>query len=424
MAITDSWLRSTNGKPQEKIITKSDRDGLSVRVTPKGKIIFQFRYRWNGKGDRIDIGTYPATSLKDARDAVTFYRGELEQHRNPKVIKRVRKESALSAVTVEGLIRDWWGAAMQGSKVNADQVLRSFEIYIFPKIGKLPHDEASLHVWLSLIEDVSKRVPSIGERILTYVKKAHKWAVRRGMTNLTPLSDVGISDLGGKGGGDDIDLDSEIGERALSEEEVAVLFQIINSPQYNPRNALIIKLCLLFGCRIGELLKAKVTDFDYEKNIWIVPPANHKTGRRTKKPIIRPIIPTAKELIEQAKKINMGGTHLFVVSNGKPFSRGSYSNIVNTLNKKMASYLPNHEQWSIHDLRRTMRTGVSELTPPHVAEIMIGHKLPGIWQVYDKHTYLNEQRAAYERWWDKLTKIVSRPPSQEYLAVKSLTGQI
>ncbi|WP_269135693.1 hypothetical protein [Xenorhabdus bovienii] len=39
MAITDSWLRSINGKPQEKITTKSDRDGLSVRITSKGKII-------------------------------------------------------------------------------------------------------------------------------------------------------------------------------------------------------------------------------------------------------------------------------------------------------------------------------------------------------------------------------------------------
>ncbi|CDG97112.1 hypothetical protein XBP1_2480004 [Xenorhabdus bovienii str. puntauvense] len=39
--------------------------------------------------------------------------------------------------------------------------------------------------------------------------------------------------------------------------------------------------------------------------------------------------------------------------------------------------------------------------------------------VYDKHTYLNEQREAYERWWDKLTKIVSRPPSQRYPAVEN-----
>ncbi len=85
----------------------------------------------------------------------------------------------------------------------------------------------------------------------------------------------------------------------------------------------------------------------------------------------------------------------------------------------MARNLSNYTSWSIHDLRRTMRTGISELTSPHVAEIMLGHKLPGIWQVYDKHTYLNEQREAYERWWEKLTKIVSRPPSQKYLAAEN-----
>ncbi|MEQ1962371.1 site-specific integrase [Xenorhabdus khoisanae] len=414
MAITDSWLRSTNGKPQEKMTTKTDRDGLSIRVTPKGKIIFQFRYRWNGKGDRIDIGTYPATGLKDARDAVTFYRGELEQHRNPKIVKRVRKESALSAVTVEGLIGDWWKTTMQGLKVNADDILRSFEIHVFPKIGELPHDEVTLHVWLSLIESVTKKTPSIGTRILTYSKSAHRWAVRRGMTNFTPLSDVITSDLGGKNTDSDIDdFDSEVGERTLSEEELVVLFQLINAPKYNPRNALIIKFCLLFGCRIGELFKAKVSDFDYEKNVWIIPPKNHKTGRRSKKPLIRPIIPAAKELIEQAKRLNHGSSYLFTISSGEPFARGSHVTITKILNKRMSIYLPDYENWSIHDLRRTMRTGVSELTPPHVAEIMVGHKLPGVWQVYDKHTYLNEQREAYERWWDKLTRIVSRPPSQK-----------
>ncbi|MDC9606398.1 tyrosine-type recombinase/integrase [Xenorhabdus griffiniae] len=417
MAITDSWLRSINGKPQEKMITKSDRDGLSARVTPKGKIVFQFRYRWNGKGDRIDIGTYPATGLKDARDAVTFYRGELEQYRNPKIVKRVRKESALSAVTVESLIRDWWKTTMQGSKVKADEILRSFEIHVFPKIGKLPHDEVTLHVWLSLIEGVVKEVPSIGNRILTYSKKAHKWAVRRGITNLTPLSDVERSDVSNKNMSDNIDdLDSEIGERTLSEEELTVLFRLIDAPKYNPRNALIIKLCLLFGCRIGELLKAKVSDFDYEKDVWVVPPKNHKTGRRSKKPIIRPITPSAYELIEQAKTLNYGSEYLFTVRRGEPFTKRSYSYIVLTLNKKMAEYFDDsYIPWSIHDLRRTMRTGVSELTPPHVAEIMIGHKLPGVWQVYDKHTYLNEQREAYERWWEKLTKIVSRLPIKNVL---------
>lgn len=160
------------------------------------------------------------------------------------------------------------------------------------------------------------------------------------MTNNTPLSDVISSDLGGQ----DIntDVDTNVGDRTLSEEERVILFQLINAPKYNPHNALIVKLCLLFECRIAELLKAKVNDFDYEKNIWIAPPANHKTGRRTKKPIIRPIIPKAKELIEQAKKLNYGSEYLFTVLRGKSFSDRSHSDIVAKLNKGMASHFDSY----------------------------------------------------------------------------------
>ncbi|SPP31545.1 hypothetical protein ARAF_0678 [Arsenophonus endosymbiont of Aleurodicus floccissimus] len=40
MVVSDSWLRAVNGKPQDKMVTKSEREGLSVRVTAKGKVIF------------------------------------------------------------------------------------------------------------------------------------------------------------------------------------------------------------------------------------------------------------------------------------------------------------------------------------------------------------------------------------------------
>ncbi|WP_334469459.1 tyrosine-type recombinase/integrase [Arsenophonus sp. PmNCSU2021_1] len=405
MAVSDSWLRAVNGKPQTKIVTKSDREGLSVRVTPKGKVIFQYRYRWQGKGDRIDIGTYPAISLKDARDSALFYRGELEQHRNPKVIKRTRKQKSVEAHTVEAVIRDWWEKSLKNAQVKAGEILHSFELYVFPKIGNLPHDETHLHVWLSLIEEVVKAKPAIGARILLYTKKAHRWGIRRGMICLNPLIDVTAQDLGVK---------TQQGERVLSEDELRVLFALIDATNYNPRNALIIKLALLFGCRIGELLKAKITDFDFAKRIWTVPPENHKTGRKSKKPIIRPIIPAAEELIKTAKKLSHGSDYLFIVSEGKPLCVSGHISFISNLNKKMALKFENYTHWSIHDLRKTMRTGVAELTQPHVAEIMLGHKLPGVWQVYDKHTYLEEQREAYERWWNKVNQIVYPFPNPEY----------
>jgi len=45
MALSDAALRSMLGKKNEKVHVKTDRDGLSARVSCKGKITFQYRYR-------------------------------------------------------------------------------------------------------------------------------------------------------------------------------------------------------------------------------------------------------------------------------------------------------------------------------------------------------------------------------------------
>ena len=64
---------------------------------------------------------------------------------------------------------------MDGVKVNAKQILRSFEIHVFPKIGQYPHDETDLHMWLSLIEALAERYPAVADKVLQNTKLAHAW---------------------------------------------------------------------------------------------------------------------------------------------------------------------------------------------------------------------------------------------------------
>jgi len=68
------------------------------------------------------------------------------------------------------------------------------------------------------------------------------------------------------------------------------------------------------------------------------------------------------------------------------------------------------QHWSVHDLRKTARTNFSELTEPHIAEIMLGHKLPGQWQVYDHYDYLKEQTKTYTKWWKRIFNLTSSCP--------------
>ena len=51
--------------------------------------------------------------------------------------------------------------------------------------------------------------------------------------------------------------------------------------------------------------------------------------------------------------------------------------------------------WRIHDLRRTARSLMSRAgVQPDIGERVLGHVIPGVRGVYDRHTYLEEKREA------------------------------
>lgn len=73
MAFSDTKLRKIKA-PYNEEAELADRDGLSVRVSPKTLITFNYRFRWKGKQQRIKLGRYPRLKLIDARKKVNKYR--------------------------------------------------------------------------------------------------------------------------------------------------------------------------------------------------------------------------------------------------------------------------------------------------------------------------------------------------------------
>ncbi|MEH6400994.1 site-specific integrase [Pantoea agglomerans] len=412
MALSDAALRSMLGKEYEKVQVKTDRDGLSARVSCKGKITFQYRYRWNGKGERVDIGTYPATSLKEARDEVIRLRGELEQNRNPRILKRKARDDAFSALTVEGVIRTWLEKYAVENKPEHHDVLRSFEIHLFPWLGNVPHEDAPIHMWLNVLEPLARKKPSITIRLLTNARQAHNWAMRRRLIKITPLTDLRLADLG-------ITLTPR--ERVLSADEIVTIFRAMEASRLARKFQLLVKLCLLFGCRVGELSNAEKSHFDFEKKIWSIPPSHHKTGKRTRKPLLRPVIPEAEKMLKEL--FDQSPHSRFVMANiqrDAPQARSSLIDIPPRIRQSARRHLSTEmEHWTLHDLRRTARTNFSDLTEPHIAEIMLGHKLPGVWQVYDRYEYIEEQRRAYSLWWARVTEWISGDGTVSVLARSS-----
>jgi len=331
MAISDTWLKANRGKPKAEREEKSDRDGLSVRVTPKGKIIFQIRYRYDGKPKRLDLGSYPLLSLKQAREENHRLKAELEQGHDPKVIRQLEKQAIMDAASFESLFRQWYEIYCKKNKKNHHEVLRSFEIHVFPKLGHLPAEKITLHSWLALLEEHATTRPGITDRILTNAKQVLKWGVKRQLIPINHLSDINAKE--------DLQIKKGVGTRSLSDEEIRLVWLALENSRMSAKNKLYVKLCLIYGCRNGELRLSEKTHFDFEKMVWTIPTENHKLGKASSKPLLRPIIPEIEPLIKEAMALSGNGRHLFN-NNGtnKPMGQSAPLALPGGLKKIMNRY--------------------------------------------------------------------------------------
>ncbi len=411
MLITDKWLQGHHGKPHSKVLERADRDGLSARVSKRGKIIFQMRYQYGEPktGRRLDIGTYPQMTLKEAREETARLRKFLDQGKDPKFVRALERTALHNAQSLEELFRMWHVQYCQPKKVNAHEILRTFEIYVFPVIGELPGEEVTMQHWLPILDAQAKEHPAICERILTNGKQMLRWCRKRQFITRNVLSD-----LFAKG---DFDVGKpESGVRYLSESELEYLWLALNLSQTALKHKLFMLLVLFYGCRNGELRKAKKKHFNFQKMTWRVPPENHKLGRKTLRPIMRPIIPEIVPVLMQLFALSPESEFLFPRRKSKSQCEPETYMTKSTsecLPFRLIVWIKKHtgyemEHWSMHVLRKTARTYWSSLTEHfHIPEIMLGHTPPKPWRIYDGHYYIDEQAIVYRAWWARLFEIFS-----------------
>jgi len=67
--------------------------------------------------------------------------------------------------------------------------------------------------------------------------------------------------------------------------------------------------------------------------------------------------------------------------------------------------------WTIHDIRRTVRSKLAELgVPREIAAKVLNHETGKIDRIYNRHEYLNEKREALAKWEKRLGSIVTSCP--------------
>jgi integrase len=118
-----------------------------------------------------------------------------------------------------------------------------------------------------------------------------------------------------------------------------------------------------------------------------------------------PLTPAAVEILRGLPRFAAGDFVFSGQTGAKPFS--GFSKAKARLDRTAGKISP----YSLHDLRRTVRTRLAELgVSPFIGELVLAHTQKGVHATYDRHTYDDQKREALEKWEARLMMIVALEP--------------
>ena len=162
----------------------------------------------------------------------------------------------------------------------------------------------------------------------------------------------------------------------------------------------------LTGQRRDEVSCMAWEHVDLPHRVWVIPADHSKNGKPH-------IVHLSDEAMSILRTVPRTGKLVFS-SDGKTTFQG-YSKA-----KKRLDNVSGISGWTLHDLRRTVVSGMARLgVAPHVADKILNHQsgtISGVAAVYQRHEFLEERKEALSRWGQHVASLTG-----SYLCPSSMT---
>lgn len=394
MPLNDKLLR--NLKPSDSRFEVADTGGLSVRVTTNGNITFQYRFRADGKQQRMDFGSYPDVSLAQARELHRLARNLVALGKNPVEEKRAIESAERQAITVTELVDDFMAKEIRGRLKRkcpalAEAILKG---QVVPSIGRKKVKDVSRRDIVDLLEKiVSRGSPVMANRTGSLTKQMFTFAQTRGWIETNPCLNITKSSIGGS---------EKPRDDFLTYKQIWQLWNGLAKANFSESLKVCLKILLATGQRRGEVIYGEWAQIDIEKGRWTIPASLSKNG---KEHMIQ-LTPLALSLFKQLKEL-AGNSRYLVPS---PISKNDVPITERAINRALtrSKDLFGIETITPHVLRHTFSTKLSGLgVAPHIIEKLLNHQLGGMLAVYNHHEYYKERKEALHLWSETLEIITS-----------------
>lgn len=416
-AITKRAVDAAKPSERDLFLWDIEVSGFGLKVTPSGGKVYIYQYRIGGRGSptrRYTIGKHGALTPEQARTRAKALAHMAEQKIDPRQAEAELAEAAKNAkLMAERVLKlesdlafekvaNHWLEHYEHEKGRrpASVALARLVVnrYLVPALTGVPMPHVGRAELQPILDGIPLAKKGMRRAVFAYASVLFGWAHKRGHITQNPLTAMVKPEA------------PKARDRVLADEELARLWEATSSIS-QPFGSFF-RILILTGQRRSEVAGMEWIELNRAAAAWTIPAGRAKNGATH-------IVPLCKEIIEEldalslalqvkAKASSPDGKCWpetgFVLTTTSRTGISGITKVKAALDAKIAEAREGTHlmHWRIHDLRRTMATGLQRLGVRfEVTEAVLNHvsgAKGGVAGIYQRHDWAEEKRSALEAW--------------------------
>jgi integrase len=368
IALTDAAVKRLKAPAQGQIdFFDSGYPGLTLRISCGGRKTWNYCYRFAGKPRRMSLDVYPVMSVAEAHDAWRAARDRVRAGHDP-------AKPSITPATDFGSIFEEWMQRDQEQHRSARDTRKRIEREVLSLWAHRKIDSIGRRDILDALDRmVDRGNVTSALRLYAHLHRMFQWCLGRGIVQANPVTALPKP------------ASETRRDRVLDDAELLKVWQAAEKVGYPYGQAT--QVLILTGARRQEIAALRWSEI--EDGII------HLSGARTKngEPHLISLSSFARPILASLPQT---GDFVFSLTGKFPIRNWSRAKA------DLDDFAGVTEPFVIHDLRRTVATGLQKLgVPLEVTEAILGHtsgSRSGVVRIYQRHDYLPERKAALESW--------------------------
>jgi integrase len=370
----------------------SQLKGFGCKVLPSGSRVYVAQYRTGGRGtatQRVTLGKHGALTPDQARKAAAAVLGRVAAGADPAAEKRARREAQKAPKTTVRAVAEEWLKRDQAENSSIYEVRRVMTRDVLPAIGDKPIGELRKRDIIEMLDGIMDRgSPQMANNVLTLVKRMLNWAAGRDIVDANVAQFI------------EPPAAKKSRDRMLSDAELLEVWRAADA--LGGTYGVGVKLLLLTGARRDEIFGLREDELDLDGAAIRLPALRSKNGvART-----IPLSPQAVAILRNLPRL--AGPYLLSVTGKHP--RSNFGQCKRQLDERLPDLAP----WVLHDLRRSVATGLQRLgSRLETIEVVLGHvsgSRRGVVGINQRHSFELEARQALEAWGRHIEGLLTGSP--------------